>query len=390
MKKQSSSLIDTTSRPAGRLSRRRLLGNVARAALTGAVALGAPAIIGRAIPANAKTSFAGEGMIIATWSGNHDRLFREMVMAPFNERYDAKLDTIGVWDQSVAQIVAAPADNPPYDVAIAEEFLSSSGLSEQIYLRTEPDKVPNLKHVNPWFYDLRAEHAKPYGIPFTGGNVAILANTEIGFEPSSWRDFWRPELERKTTLDSAGWWFTIAIPAILSGAQPGVQEIYDPAQTEPLFQELERLKPAKWYKDGAEQTYLMLQEEALMAMVYTTDAYALLQEAEGRFTLSVPQEGTPGWTDWFFKVRGTRHSDLADAFLNYLLELDTQNRFLSRSLQFMARSDVTVPAHWKNYPRTRADFERMIHLLTIEGWDNLLANWETLDKRFKEVVTKTA
>ncbi len=367
-----------------------MIHGAARLAAASTLALGAPAIIGRAIPASAKTSFAGEGMIVATWSGNHDRLFREMVIAPFNERYDAKLDTIGIWDQSVAQIVAAPADNPPYDVAVAEEFLSSSGLSEQIYLKTDPEKVPNLKHVNPWFYDLRAEHAKSYGIPFTGGNVAILANTQIGFEPSSWQDFWRPELNRKTTLDSAGWWFTIAIPAIISGAQPGVQEIYDPAQTGPLFEQLEQLKPAKWYKDGAEQTYLMLQEEALMAMVYTTDAYALLLEAGDRFTLTVPAEGTPGWTDWFFKIRGTRHGDLADAFLNYVLELDTQNRFLSRTLQFMSRSDVTVPPHWKNYPRSREDFERMIYLLTIEGWDSLLANWEVLDKRFKEVVTKTA
>jgi hypothetical protein len=32
----------------------------------------------------------------------------------------------------------------------------------------------------------------------------------------------------------------------------------------------------------------------------------------------------------------------------------------------------------------------LIYLLTIDGWDKLLANWEALDKRFKDVVTKTA
>ena len=329
-------------------------------------------------------------MIVATWSGNHDRLFRETVIAPFNELYGTKLDTVGIWDQSVSQIVAAPSDDPPYDVAIAEEFLSSSGLSEKVYLKTDPDRIENLKFVNPWFYELRAEHAKPYGVPFTGGNVAIIANTKTGFQPSSWRDLWRPELQRKTTLDSAGWWFTISIPAIMSEALPGVQEIYDPDRTEPLFQQLEALRPAKWYKDGAEETYLMLQEEALMGMVYTTDAYALLQEVGDRFTLTVPQEGTPGWTDWFFKIRGTHHSDLADVFLNYVLDLDTQNRFLAQTLQFMSRADVTVPPHWRNYPRTREDFSRLIYLLTIDGWDKLLANWEALDKRFKDVVTKTA
>lgn len=370
--------------------RRQLMRTAGRMIAGGIGFLAMPRIVGLASPASAQSGFSGEGMIVATWSGNHDRLFREAVIKPFNERYGTKLETVGIWDQSVSQIVAAPADNPPYDIVVAEEFLSSSGLGEKIYLPVIPEKLPNLAYVNPWFYEQRADHAKPFGVPFAGGNVAILANKSIGFEPSSWLDFWRPELQRKITLDSAGWWFTIAIPAILSDKLPDVQELYDPAYTEPLFEQIDELKLAKWYKDGAEQTYLMLEEEALMAMIYTTDALALLEKAGDRFTLTVPQEGTPGWTDWFFKVRGTQHHDLGDLFLNYLLDLDTQNRFLAGSLQFMSRPDVTVPPHWKNYPRTPDDFGRMIKLLTIDGWDKLLANWEALDKRFKEAVIRTS
>ena len=45
-------------------------------------------------------------------------------------------------------------------------------------------------------------------------------------------------------------------------------------------------------------------------------------------------------------MRGTKHNDLADLFLNYLLEKETQDRFLAKSLIFVARKDVTVPAHW--------------------------------------------
>jgi len=30
------------------------------------------------------------------------------------------------------------------------------------------------------------------------------------------------------------------------------------------------------------------------------------------------------WADWYFKVRGTKHNDLADLFLNYMLEKETR------------------------------------------------------------------
>ena len=30
-----------------------------------------------------------------------------------------------------------------------------------------------------------------------------------------------------------------------------------------------------------------------------------------------PKEGASAWADWYFKVRGTKHNDLADLFMNY-------------------------------------------------------------------------
>ncbi|WP_409562718.1 PotD/PotF family extracellular solute-binding protein [Hyphomicrobium sp. MC8b] len=370
--------------------RRRVLQGAGKAVIGGAALAVMPRIMGAASPATAQTSFTGESMIVATWSGNYDRLFREAIIKPFNAQYGTKLDTVGIWDQSVSQIVAAPADNPPFDVVIAEEALSAQGLAEKIYLEAHHEKLPNLERVHPWFYEQRTPHAKPFGVPFGGGNLAILTNKSLGLEPASWRDFWRPEVQRKITLDSAGWWFTLAIAAMVSDKRADVQELYDPTQSEALFEDLDHLKVAKWYKDGAEQTYLMLEEEALMAMVYTTDALALVNKAGNRFSLTAAKEGAPGWTDWFFKVRGTHHADLADLFLNYILSVEVQNRFLQGSLQFVSRPDVTVPQHWNDYPHTSDDFNRKIKLLTIGGWDKLLANWEALDRRFKETVIRTS
>ena len=154
--------------------------------------------------------------------------------------------------------------------------------------------------------------------------------------------------------------------------------------------EIEKLKIAKWYKDGAEQANIMLQEEALVAMSYSSDGYTFLQQAPDEFDLTVPAEGVAAWADWYFKIRGTHHPELADLFMNYLLEKETQDRVLANSSIFMARKDVAVPPHWKGYPASNEDYHRMFQVITMEGWAQLLPNWEAIDKRWKEAVLKTS
>ena len=133
-----------------------------RKTLQGLAALAAPALIGRARPASAQAAFAGEGLVVVSWSGNHELSFRELVVEPFNATYGTKVETVGGWDQMVAQIVAAPADNPPFDLTIADEYTTSAGLAEGLFLETDRSSMPGFAAVYPWFDGLRGDAAK-YG-----------------------------------------------------------------------------------------------------------------------------------------------------------------------------------------------------------------------------------
>ena len=151
------------------------------------------------------------------------------------------------------------------------------------------------------------------------------------------------------------------------------------------------MKVAKWFKDGAEQANLLNQEEADAAMSYSSDAYTFLTQSPDEYVAGVPKEGVSAWADWYFKVRGTRHNDLTDLFLNYMLEKETQERFLSKSMIFMARTDVAVPAHWgTGYPKSNADYHKMFQIITMDGWDKINANYQAYDDRMKQTVAKTA
>lgn len=374
-----------------KFTRRGVLKGTAKGVVGAGVFMAAPAIVGRAPVHTAKAAFEGEGLIAVSWSGNYEGVFKETVVDPFNAKYGTMAETQGGWDQMVNQIKAAPADNPPFDIIVAEEFVSSAGLAENLYVATDKSKIPNLEAVYPWFYEVRPEQATRYGVPFGGGTCMLLLRNKLGITDNSWKLLWDERLAGKTTMDGAAWWWPMGIVAAMSTAKPSVEEMYDfPTSTEPLFKELEKLKVAKWFKDGAEQANLLNQEEADLSVSYSSDALTFLESAPGEYTVSIPVEGTTGWADWYFKIRGTRHSDLADLFLNYLLAKETQDRFLSKSLIFMARKDVAVPAHWGNgYPKSNEDYHRMFQIITIDGWAAINKNWDGIDARMKEIIAKT-
>ncbi len=360
-----------------------------RRTLQGLATLAAPALIGRALPASAQSAFAGEGLVVVSWSGNHELSFRELVVEPFNASYGTKVETVGGWDQMVAQIVAAPADNPPFDLTIADEYTTSAGLAEGLFLETDRSSMPGFAAVHPWFDALRGDAAK-YGVPFGGGSLWMLTSKASGIAPDSWANFWDPRALGKTTMDAAAFYWDLCIPALLSARKPGIDEVFDsPAEMEPLFLELEKLRMAKWYKDGAELANLMLQDEAQVATMYSGDAYGFLKEYGDEFTGAVPKEGTASYTNWFLKVRGTRHGDLADLFQSYLLEQETQQRFLNGSTDFMSRSDMVAPAHWADYPMTNDAMAATFSLFSLAGWDKFGANWDALDARMKQTITVT-
>lgn len=360
-----------------------------KTALAATSAIYAPTIIGRAAVSSAKADFAGEQLIVVSWSGNHELSFRAAVVEPFNEKYGTKVETVGGWDQMVSQIMAAPADNPPFDITITDEYTTSAGLAENLFLKTDRSTIPGFANVYGWFDETRGS-AKEYGVPFGGGSIWMLSAKAAGIPVDSWKGFWSEKALGKTTMDSAAFYWDLCVPAILSDRKPGIDEVFEtPAEMEPLFLELEKLKMAKWYQDGAELTNLMLQEEAQVAMMYSADAYGFIKEHGADFDAAIPNEGTASYQNWFLKVRGTQHSALADVFMAYLLEAETQQRFLDASTDFMSLKGLTPPAHYKNYPTTEEAVRQTFNLFSMTGWETFGANWDALDARMKQTIAVT-
>ncbi|MFT3731794.1 MAG: extracellular solute-binding protein [Hyphomicrobium sp.] len=373
------------------VSRRQILQT--GALLAGAATLPLPAIIGKARATDAKDAFKGEELTVCAWSGGYLDSFKTAISDPFNEKYGTKVSLVGGWDQMVAQMKAAPPGKPPFDITVSEEYTTLGALAEGLYAKSDRSKFPQLADVQPFFLTARPESARDYGVPLGLGFSLPMLNTALTAEkPLSWATMWDKDLEGKLALDSGAYWWIIAISAIW-GAKKDFNAFYDwkPGQaSDPIFDALDRLRPAKYYKDGAELSFLMLQEQASFAQIYSSDALGLMQNGGPTYKTGIPADGTVAYGDWYIKVKGTQHDELADAFLGYLLEKETQNSFIKVQMSVMSRKDVTVPSFWHNYPVTNDDLVKNVRLMTMDGLQRLLPNFDAMGERFQKSVLKTS
>jgi spermidine/putrescine transport system substrate-binding protein len=124
-------------------------------------------------------------------------------------------------------------------------------------------------------------------------------------------------------------------------------------------------------------------------MTFGSGAYQFEQEDPKNFYVRFPREGAPGWTNWFVKVRGSHHQDLADLLSSYLLERETQNILIANSYEYGSLTGLTIPPHWQNDYPTNETLPKRVALLTIDGWRKLLPNFDAVNERWKIAVRNT-
>lgn len=195
------------------------------------------------------------------WSGKYELVFKETVIDPFNAQYGTKVESGGGWDQMVPQIIAAPADNPPFDITVTEEFIAGQVRSKKLWAKADCASIPNLDAVYPYFAETRSGY-ESWGVPFAGGTSMLIVRKRLEIAPDTWRVLWDDRLAGKVTADGSSWWWSLSVPAAMSTAHPDLDEMYELATAEPLFAKMDQLKVARWYMTGAEQANLLNQEEA--------------------------------------------------------------------------------------------------------------------------------
>ncbi|MBN1499922.1 MAG: spermidine/putrescine ABC transporter substrate-binding protein [Spirochaetes bacterium] len=251
-------------------------------------------------------------LYIYNWSD----YINEDLVKRFEEENNCKI-ILDYFDSNETMYAKLQAGATGYDIVFPSGYMVNMMAQQGLLLKLDQSKIPNLKNLDekyiPFSMDENQEYSVPYMISNTGiGYLASKAGDD--FDPS-WNIFADPRYKGRMTMLND---MREAIGAALKYLGYSMNTIKS--------DELEAAKKiligwkrnlakfeADQYKNG------LVSEEFYFSQGYSGDVYQVMEENED-INYAIPKEGTTLSSDNMVILKGSKNTDLAYAFINFLLD----------------------------------------------------------------------
>jgi putative spermidine/putrescine transport system substrate-binding protein len=297
------------------------------------------------------SSFEGETLIVTSYGGTWEEFMRGEILPTWEEATGAKVElAVGLSTDWMTKLRAAGADDPPYDVVIANETYISTGRLGGFFDPLPADKIPNLDSI-----------AEPLRLTDDIGVFALVAPIGLAYmteeatveEEPSWlalNDF-LPGLGIYNIKNSA------AAQHIMMTAEAETGDYQD---WEPGFDWIrDNLRDAKQSDFSGDMETLLTAGEIQVGML-DSPAVARLRSQDIAIAWSGLQEGLLMFEQNTNITTGSTVKDLAYSFVNYWLGVDVQRKFTEAYYWTPGNVNVEIPADLvEAIPVTRDNLDRM-------------------------------
>ena len=239
------------------------------------------------------------------------------VIKEFTRRTGIQVDyqVFSTNEEMYAKIISGSAD---YDVLIPSDYMIGKMIQEDLLAKLDFSNIPNYKYIDDAFKNLEYDPANEYSVPYTWGTVGIIYNTTMVDEPvDSWDILWDSNYAGQILMfnnprDSYG----IALKKLGYSQNTTNREEIDEATDELKKQ---RLVVQAYVMD--EIFPKMTAGEAALAPYYAGDAVTMIGDNPD-LDFVVPKEGTNRFVDAMVVPKSSKNKDLAEQFINFMLEED--------------------------------------------------------------------
>ena len=313
---------------------------------------------------------------LLVWEGYADPTF----VRAFEDAHHCKVvaSYMGSSDELVAKLRGGSAAN--YDVISPSSDVATSLVRSGLAAPLDLAKIPSYPQLSPRLRDspLVKTNGQTYGVPFVWGpNPLLYDTTAFAQPPDSWSIFWDPKYKGKLSLwDELSSVYLAA--QVLGYDKPDPSQLYDlnDAQLEAVKKKLIQLKPniRKYWSTGGELTNLFQNHEVVAAMGWPlmTNQLRKLNYPIGE---TIPKENTTGWIDHLMITAASAHRELAQAFLEYMVEAETQKLV----------TDVThyTPANPRTAQFLTPEEKKSLHLDSPDEYMKRIFFWQDVPRRAK-------
>jgi spermidine/putrescine transport system substrate-binding protein len=260
-------------------------------------------------------------LFLFTWS----EFFDSKLIEKFEEEFQCRV-VIDTYDSNESMYAKLKLGSSSYDLIFPSgyylEILNKQGLTAPL----DKSQIPNIANLDPSYFD---KNAPLIGVPFLVSFSGIAYRKDrVSLEPT-WGAFARSDLRgRMTVLND----IREALGAALKFLGYSVNT-RNPKELEEAGNVLIQWKPnlakfeSEQYKSG------IATAEFLVVQGYSIDIMQIRQEDENVDFL-FPKEGAIMSIDYIAMLKGSKHKDLAYAFINFMLDPNNaaQNMTYTKSL----------------------------------------------------------
>ncbi len=313
-------------------------------------------------------------LTLLVWEGYADPSF----IAAFEESHHCKISAayMGSSDELVAKLRGGSASN--YDVISPSSDVAASIVRAGLAAPLDLAKIPAYSQLSARLRDssIVKQNNQVYGVPFVWGpNPLLYDTTALVKAPDSWSVLWDAKYRGKISVwDELS---TIYMAAqVLGYDKPDPGQLYhlSDQQLDAVKKKLLELKPniRKMWTSGGELTNLFQNHEVVLAMGWPlmTNELRKLNFPIGE---TIPRENTTGWIDHLMITAASSNKDLAQEFLAYMVEAQTQKKV----------SDVThyTPANPGAAQFLSADEKKTLHLDDPDAYMQRIYFWQDVPRR---------
>jgi spermidine/putrescine-binding protein len=317
-----------------------------------------------------------ETLSLLVWEGYADPSF----LQPFEQSHHCKVVAayMGSSDELVAKLRGGSASN--YDVISPSSDVATSIVRAGLAAPLDLSKIPSYSQLSASLRDspLVKANGQTYGVPFVWGpNPLLYDTTTFPQPPDSWSIFWNPRYRGKISLwDELSSVYMAA--QVLGFDTPEPNQLYNlsDVQLEAVKKKLIELKPniRKYWSTGGELTNLFQNHEVIAAMgwpLITND----LRKLNLPIGETIPRENTTGWIDHLMITTASPRKELAQQFLEYMVEAKTQKLV----------TDVThyTPANPATSQLLTPEERKGLHLDDPDEYMKRIYFWQDVPRRAK-------
>jgi spermidine/putrescine transport system substrate-binding protein len=317
-----------------------------------------------------------ETLSLLVWEGYADPSF----LQPFEQSHHCKVVAayMGSSDELVAKLRGGSASN--YDVISPSSDVATSIVRAGLAAPIDLTKVPSYNQLSARLRDspLVKANGQTYGVPFVWGPNPLLYDTAtFAKPPDSWSVLWDPKYRGKISLwDELSSVYMAA--QVLGYDKPDPNQLYNlsDAQLDAVKKKLIELKPniRKYWSTGGELTNLFQNHEVIAAMGWPLMTNEL-RKVNFPIGETIPRENTTGWIDHLMITVASPRKELAQEFLEYMIEAPTQKLV----------TDVThyTPANPGTSQLLSADERKSLHLDDPDEYMKRIYFWQDVPRRAK-------